>query len=206
MAQPARILARTCWRGWGPRLAHHRSDALRYTPAMSTPPHYRFDPFVLLTDPPGLLCHDSPVTLQSKPLELLSVLVAAEGRLVPRETLFSEVWPEVHVSDASLAQAMRKLPKALKAASGEEPPIVTVPGQGYRFDAPVRLERPVQVTLGNLGADPGDILGRSDERVAVETLVRDHRLVTIVGPGGIGKTTLGFAVSRAVAPGLEGGA
>lgn len=167
-----------------------------------------FDGFVLDPADRRLSRDGQPLPIQQKPLELLLALAEAGGRLLDRDQLFAALWPGVFVSDSTLSQAVRKARRVLLDAGGSEEIIHTEAGVGYRMGVPVRRAAapPLQRISGNLGADLGDLVGRQQEQAALIALLAEDRLVTLTGPGGIGKTTLALAVARALAPGFEGGA
>ena len=106
-------------------------------------PCYEFGPFRLDVSEHVLLRQGHPVPLTPKVFEVLRVLVQNSGRLVEKEELLKEIWPDSFVEEANLNRSVSVLRKAL----GEDPSryIQTVPKRGYRFVAPVtarRQERP----------------------------------------------------------------
>ncbi len=170
-------------------------------------PRFLFDGFTLDPEVPTLTRGGDLVDLQQKPLTLLATLAAAGGEVVTREALFEAVWPGVFVSEASLDQAVRKARKALGAVGGDAAIISTVTGRGYRLGVPVQQERErPPAAAGNLGAPLDELVGRAAERERVLAWLREGRLVTLAGLGGVGKTTLSLACARALAPELPGGA
>lgn len=100
---------------------------------------YSFGPFVL--DPvENLLVRDGhPVPLPPKALETLLVLVQNPGHLIEKADLLKRVWPDTFVEEATLAQSISTLRKALNGSSGDFQYIETVPKHGYRFIAPVTV-------------------------------------------------------------------
>jgi DNA-binding winged helix-turn-helix (wHTH) protein len=82
-----------------------------------------------------------PIALAPKPFDLLRLMVEHPGRVLPRDELIRELWPDTIVEEANLTFQVSTLRKAL----GEEGSkwIETVPKHGYRFMAPVR-EVPVR--------------------------------------------------------------
>jgi predicted ATPase/DNA-binding winged helix-turn-helix (wHTH) protein/AraC-like DNA-binding protein len=58
---------------------------------------------------------------------------------------------------------------------------------------------------GNVSASWVELIGQADAVRQVEQLILAHRVVTLAGPGGIGKTTLGLEVARGLIDAFEGG-
>jgi predicted ATPase/DNA-binding winged helix-turn-helix (wHTH) protein/Flp pilus assembly protein TadD len=148
-----------------------------------------------------------PVPLGGRAFDLLLALVQRAGVLASKDDLLAAVWGPVIVEEANLHVHVSALRKLLGAHT-----IETVPGRGYRFlptvagvaearasgsgdDSP-----PDDASPGNLGATPPTLYGRDDELAAVRTALRSHRLVTLLGIGGVGKTTLSLAVAHAERP------
>lgn len=103
---------------------------------------YRLDPAARRLSRDG-----EPLGLSPKAFDVLTVLVAARGRVVERERLMEEVWPGVAVVDANLTQTVSMLRKALDDTASEHRYIATVPGRGYQFTAPVE-EAPAAPVAG----------------------------------------------------------
>ena len=85
------------------------------------------------------------VTLTSKAFDTLVVLVANRDRVVTKDELMTAVWPDVVVEEGNLTQQIFLLRKALGDSAQQPRTIVTVPGHGYRFTAPVMEHAPLQV-------------------------------------------------------------
>jgi DNA-binding winged helix-turn-helix (wHTH) protein len=83
-----------------------------------------------------------PIPLTSKAFETLLYLVEHAGELVDKTTLMKAVWPNVVVEENNLNQSISAVRRALGESALEHRFIVTVPGRGYRFVAPVRQENP----------------------------------------------------------------
>jgi TolB-like protein/DNA-binding winged helix-turn-helix (wHTH) protein len=125
---------------------------------------YRFGPFRLDPVRRALLCEGAPVKLAERLFDTLLYLVANHGRLVEREELRAAVWGNRILEDNNLAQAISTLRKLLRRDGEAENFIVTVPGRGYRFGAPVtfepvtfeplRLEQACGASLSDVAADP----------------------------------------------------
>ena len=85
-----------------------------------------------------LLCEDKPVSLSPKCFEILVILIRSNGRLLSKDELMQQVWPDSYVEDANLTVNISALRKALGEVPGGPRYIETVPKHGYRFTAPVR--------------------------------------------------------------------
>lgn len=97
---------------------------------------YRFGPFLLDLIVCQLFYRDRPVRLASRTFDILKMLVVNKGRVVTKEELIKQVWPDRFVEENNLTVRMSALRKAL----GESPEnrfVETVPGYGYRFVARV---------------------------------------------------------------------
>ena len=161
----------------------------------------RFGPFELQIAERRLLRDGVPVALGSRAFDLLQALAERPGHLVGKDALMDLVWPGLVVQENNLAAQVSTLRKVL---GGDV--IATIPGRGYRFVAPVVTGRSVDASAAS--ADPDSIadaspvlrtnlpatlpalLGRADDLAALGALVDAHRLVSIVGAGGIGKSLL----------------
>lgn len=99
--------------------------------------YYDFGPFRLLPAARMLLREGQPVALTSKVFDLLVVLVENRGALLERNFLMNMLWPDAIVEEGNLTQCVFVLRKALGDSHSETAYIVTVPGRGYRFVAPV---------------------------------------------------------------------
>jgi DNA-binding winged helix-turn-helix (wHTH) protein len=167
---------------------------------------YSFGSFRLMPAQRALFDAEEPVRLGSRAFDLLVTLVERAGETVPNDVLMANAWPNTVVEDGSLRVHLAALRKVLGGGASGDAFIVNIPGRGYRFVAPVLRNTvpasasPTPLTaVGNLPAPLSRIIGRDD---VIETLGRQlsrHRCLTIVGPGGIGKTTVATAVARAAA-------
>jgi eukaryotic-like serine/threonine-protein kinase len=98
---------------------------------------YRFGPFRLDPAERVLTRDGAPIPLTYRVFETLLALVRNPGRLLTKDELMDFVWPGRIVDEGSLTQAIFTLRKALGGTGEEGRYIVTVPGRGYSFNAPV---------------------------------------------------------------------
>ncbi|HLY87897.1 MAG TPA: winged helix-turn-helix domain-containing protein, partial [Acetobacteraceae bacterium] len=165
---------------------------------------FSFGSFQLIPVQRVLLADGKPIRLGSRAFDLLTALVEQAGELIPRDKLMARAWPDTVVEEGSLRVHLAALRKVLGGGAGDSF-IVNVPGRGYQFVAPVQrgqtgvVARSPAVPLGNLPAPLSRIIGR-DAAIATGTRqLAQHRCLTIVGPGGIGKTTMATAVASTAA-------
>ncbi|MEO8128953.1 MAG: winged helix-turn-helix domain-containing protein [Bryobacteraceae bacterium] len=98
---------------------------------------YEFGPFILDTAQHLLSRDKSPVALTPKTYDMLVFLVENHGRLLSKDDLMKAVWPDSFVEESNLTQQVSMIRRALGESASEHRYIVTVPGKGYRFAAPV---------------------------------------------------------------------
>src|SRR5919112_5925996 len=103
---------------------------------------YEFGPYRLDASEQQLWRGAEAVHLTPKELDTLSALVRGAGRLMSKEELLKEIWPDTFVGEATLAQNVFTLRKALGEAEGGGAFVETVPRRGYRFavEVGVRVE------------------------------------------------------------------
>jgi predicted ATPase/DNA-binding winged helix-turn-helix (wHTH) protein len=180
-------------------VAPHAAGALVFGP-------FEFDPANA-----RLLRDGVAVALTPKALELLAFLAARPGRLVTKDELLDGVWGRRFITEG----VVKTLVSELRAALGDDARapryVETVPRRGYRFvaavqapAAPAAAPPPLTAATPNRRAqdlaDPRRLLGRDDALQALERLVRAHRLVSVAGPGGVGKTRLALALAERLRP------
>ncbi|HXT20636.1 MAG TPA: transcriptional regulator, partial [Thermoanaerobaculia bacterium] len=112
---------------------------------------FQFDDFVLDEERRTLRRAGRPVALTPKALDTLLALVRRSGRLVAKDELLQAVWPDTFIEEATLAQNVFTVRKALGARAGGGAYIETVPRHGYRFAAEVR---PLEAVPEPFAAEP----------------------------------------------------
>ena len=100
---------------------------------------YEFGPFRLEVKERRLLRNGQTVQLRAKVFDTLRVLVENHGRLVGKDDLMKAIWPDAVVEEGNLAHNLTVLRKALDDKETGKQHVETVPGQGYRFIANVRV-------------------------------------------------------------------
>ena len=152
-----------------------------------------------------LLNSGKSLRLGSRALEILITLVECAGKTVSKDQLIGRVWPNTAVDEGALRVHVAAVRKALGDGREGNRFIVNDPGRGYRFVAPVTREQPQEVQAprpnqqarsGNLPTLLTHVVGRDEIIETVVSRCSQHRLVTIVGPGGIGKTTVAIAAGE----------
>jgi predicted ATPase/DNA-binding winged helix-turn-helix (wHTH) protein len=163
----------------------------RYSPGSEM----TFGPFRLVPSRRVLLCGDLPVRLGEPSYNVLTVLMAHAGEIVGRDQLILEAWGTRHIDESNLRSAVAALRRAFSAAGCTRSYVSTVSRRGYRFTEPITVATLAQERQTFALQQPR-LIGRE---FAIESLVRDigeHRLVTIVGPGGVGKTVLAIVAAQ----------
>jgi len=169
-------------------------DRCRFGAADAANPGGRFE---LRARSRELIDNGAPVLLGGRAFDLLLALVQRRDRVVPRAELIDAVWPGRVVEENNLSVQVNTLRRVL----GSEL-LVTVPGRGYRFAGTLDLEGPAAAPApaqasthrSHLPVAQPLLIGRSGDLAALVTLIEQHRLVTLVGPGGVGKTRLAQAL------------
>jgi predicted ATPase/DNA-binding winged helix-turn-helix (wHTH) protein len=142
------------------------------------------------------------VPLGSRAFDVLMALLEHRQRVVSKDELLDLAWPGLVVEENNLAVQVSALRKVLGPQT-----IVTVPGRGYRFAAALAADDLVEAPAASSDAPRGPVaplpapatplLGRDDELATLSAWLASHRLVTLLGAGGIGKTSLALAAARA---------
>src|SRR5216683_41593 len=218
VASSRRVLAKTSMVTLGPPFrdglsasGHARmgdSDNLRTNDVAS------FGPFRLFIAERLLEKADEPLELGSRALDILITLVERAGEVVTRNELISRVWPDVIVEEANLRVHVSGLRKALGDGRDGARYVTNVIGRGYCFVAPVTRStsprstpqaRPlVSDRLRQLPARLTRMVGRDDIVRTLSAQLMTRRFVSIVGPGGMGKTTVAVSIAHALIDDFEG--
>jgi predicted ATPase/DNA-binding winged helix-turn-helix (wHTH) protein len=175
------------------------------TPAAQTKEIVSFGPFSLIASERLLTREGAPVDLGARALDILIALVSRPNEVVSKKELLARVWPDVTVEENSLRFHIASLRKALGDGKDGARYITTLAGRGYCFVA--RTSRSgdqgdaVSAAAGsfphaNLPGRLTRMVGRDDDVLKVSIQLTASRFVTIVGPGGVGKTTVAITVGH----------
>src|SRR5271168_2571866 len=166
----------------------------------------RFGPFQLSIGERMLRRDGVVLPLGGRALDILIYLAERPGEVIAKKELIGHVWPDVTVEEGSLRVQVAAIRKALGDGQLGNRYIANIKGRGYSFVGTVaplaggtesrNAESPQQ---GRLPGRPLMMIGRETVVSKVSDKLRDERFVTLLGPGGIGKTTIALAVGRAVA-------
>lgn len=171
-----------------------------------------FGPFQLRPAARLLERDGKPVHIGGRALDVLILLAERAGEVVSKKDLVSRVWSDVTVDEGSLRFHITALRKALGDGSAGARYVTNIPGRGYSLVAPISRsvpsshppQPPPLPQSETLPRRLARMIGRDDAIQAIVESLSAHRFVTIVGPGGIGKTTVATAVGHNLAPAFNG--
>jgi predicted ATPase/DNA-binding winged helix-turn-helix (wHTH) protein len=181
--------------------------------ASEPPAGVAFGRFRVLPHRRELLAEGQPIKLGGRAFDVLMALIEARGAVVGKDALMARVWPDRIVEENSLQAQI----SALRAALGTERELIrTVARRGYQFTGEIRnlsaspdegAAQPASaLPPTNLPEPVSELIGRDVELDEILDLSTSHRLVTLVGAGGIGKTRLGSEAVRRLLPRFVDGA
>src|ERR1700687_811586 len=173
------------------------------------PAAIEFSRFSVLPHRRELLAEGRALELGGRAVDVVMALIVASGAVVGKDALRHRVCPDRIVEENNLQAQI----SALRRAFGADRDLIrTIAGRGYQFTGDIRTvstSPDAQVTARmaqptympsrpptNLPEAVSELIGRDVELAEILDLSASHRLVTLTGAGGIGKTRLGFAVAR----------
>src|ERR1700722_19844443 len=167
-------------------------------------PAISFGPFRLFVAQRVLLEGDTPARLGNRAFDILAALVERAGEGVGKQELIARVWQKTFVEESNLKMQVSALRRALGDGQGGRRFVANIPGRGYSFVAPISFVEPPQAAMPatihvgahNLPDAATRMIGREEAMAALASRLSSGRIVTIVGPGGIGKTTVALAVAE----------
>lgn len=152
----------------------------------------------------------APVPVGGRAFEVIEVLAVSAGELVTKDRLMNRIWPGAVVMDNTLQVHAMAVRKALGPYRNL---LKTESGRGYRLlgdwtvrhhDAakppvgPQRMQVDGESPVTNFPAAVTRLIGRTAAVARLRDLISAYRVVTLTGPGGIGKTSLALKVARRV--------
>jgi predicted ATPase/DNA-binding winged helix-turn-helix (wHTH) protein len=182
---------------------------------------YFFGPFKLNVEERLLYRDGVQLELGSRSMGILTMLVERAGEVVDKKELLAHTWPNIFVEESSLRVHLAGLRKVLGEGQEGARYITNIHGRGYCFVAPVthssaRNRDPLAapnpakdaaVAPDRLHGVPvrlGRMVGREETLSSLRNQVLVDRFVTVVGPGGMGKTTIAVEVAHALSEELNG--
>lgn len=168
----------------------------------------RIGPFRLYPAARKLVFGKDQVPLGGRAMDVLLALAHKNGELVSKEELFAAAWPNTFVHDDNLKVTIAALRRALRECWPGAEFISTVVGRGYWLNTHVSQDETGEEAAAapaagagpsrnqNLPSGIARIYGRADEIEVIGDDLKTSRLVSIVGAGGIGKTTVAIAVAE----------
>src|ERR1700688_576643 len=173
----------------------------------------RFGPFELNVAERSLKKANQVIPLGGRAYDILTALLERAGDVVAKSELITKAWPDVTVEEGSLRVHLSALRKALGDGQFGNKYIASIQGHGYSFIAPVTrfpADRDRNSASGGLSSLPpalGRMVGRENVVREIQGwLQADQRLITILGAGGIGKTTVALSVGHGALADFSGAA
>ncbi len=151
--------------------------------------------------------------VEPRAMDVLVALARRAGQTVSRDDLIDAVWKHPYVSDEALSRCISMLRRALGDDRSQPRYLETIPKRGYRLVATVEIpaagatagvvpsllpesgnDEIPDWTRTNLALQATPIIGRESELAEIRDLLPAHRLVTLTGSSGVGKTRLALEV------------
>jgi predicted ATPase/DNA-binding winged helix-turn-helix (wHTH) protein/tetratricopeptide (TPR) repeat protein len=178
----------------------------------SVPTTLKFGPFELSTRERFLRRDGVVLPLGSRALDILIYLAERPGEVIGKKQLIDQVWSDVNVEEGSLRVHVAAIRKALADGQFGNRYVANVQGRGYSFVGQVTRLEDGAIDSRDRGQNevrlPTQLLrtiGRESVLDDVKDRIRNDRFVTLLGPGGIGKTTVAVAAGHAMAEEFNGG-
>ena len=173
-----------------------------------------FGPFDLFVSERLLKRDDEPVPLGGRALDILIALVERAGEIVSHKELIERTWPGINVEEANLRVHISAIRKAIGDGRDGARYISSVARRGYCFVGPIQhsltdtnspsRSRSEAEWLNKLPPRLSRIVGREDAVRTLSAQLMLWRFVSIVGPAGVGKTTVALSVAHGLLAGFGG--
>ncbi len=159
---------------------------------------FHFGPYVLRVSKRAVLMNGQPIPLGSRATDILIYLVRHAGELQSNAAIIKNSWPDTYVDEANLRVHISALRRALGDTRREPRFIANVPGRGYSFIGPLSSHVASQPLLAEPGHERSlsspELIGRAQAIASLADQLAAARLLTITGPGGIGKSAIARAL------------
>ena len=174
-------------------------------PGQDRRPVYRFGAWEIDLARREMRLNGIPTDVGSRAFEIIETLVQSAGELIDKYDLMNRVWPGAVVEENTLQAQISAIRRALGPDRGL---LKTVAGRGYRFlgDWIIQQEdfaaagkptaEPARSYVTNLTAPPSALIGRETAEAQLLEMLSTYRIITMTGPGGIGKSILAQTVAR----------
>lgn len=181
---------------------------------------FKFDEFELDLKKKELLDNGNDVKVEPKVFDVLVYLLQNRDRIISKDELITAVWNGRFTSDSSVSTIIKFVRKAVGDNGKEQHTIKTVFGRGFRFvKEPIVIENSDKSSISsnapitqksappatNLPYKQGSFLGRDKELEKIKNLIIKKKLISIVGPGGAGKSSLSMEIGRWALEQFSGG-
>jgi predicted ATPase/DNA-binding winged helix-turn-helix (wHTH) protein len=166
-----------------------------------------FGPFTLIPSRRRLERSGVAIELGGRAFDILVALVERPHEVVSKRDLLSRAWPGLHVDDSSLRVTVSALRKTLGDGHVDDSYVTNVPGRGYCFVSPVTIATDAVTAPPALDppASPrripaltAKVVGREDAIGTIASQLLGQRFVSVVGSGGVGKTTVALSVAHSL--------
>jgi predicted ATPase/DNA-binding winged helix-turn-helix (wHTH) protein len=187
--------------GGSPR-TREEDDAPAVSPSALRGKIASFGPFRLHVTERLLERNGTALKIGSRALDILIMLLEHAPEVVSKRDLIQRVWGELVVDEVSLRFHVAALRKRLGDEDASVRYITNIPGRGYCFTGAVSwaetqaTPRKARTAASQLPREPLLMVGRDNAVRDLTTLLKKQRFVSIVGAGGIGKTTIALTLAH----------